>query len=195
MKDLIESAMMKAAEIENSKSVSNDIFGPPKFLYVGCGARGIDRVKSRLNLHKDAPHTESQNTQPVTVSEERALETLVTTVAVHSDETPQSEESDQIDIWVDDPEKLADVGIDIDCCFITGDLGDDSISADILTASAAVEDSLTIAFLTMSSDHRKQIDSRFHESLGTTVVIGDSLSELGTIESLSGPGHRSDGTV
>ena len=67
MKDLIESAMMKAAEMEDSESVSDDIFEPPKFLYVGCGARGIDRVKSEINSNED-----------------RTLDALVTTVAVPS---------------------------------------------------------------------------------------------------------------
>lgn len=177
MKDIVEDALEYAEQQGGSETVSSDEFGPPQFLYVGIGNRGITRL--RLDLSPRGTQSESR----------QAVESVVTRVAFQSDPDHTPDESNQIDQYVDDLQALADLDTEIDCCFVTADLDDPSVITDILNVANSMQDSLVIAILTTSTDHHRDINRQIHDSVGTTVVIKDADSHFDTIELLENS-HR-----
>ena len=173
MKDIVEEALECNVPQDASNSVSSDEFGPPQFLYVGIGTRGIKRLRSGL------PPSGARS------GPEQAIEDVVTKVAFLPDSDRSSDESDQIDQYVDSVKSLAELNTDIDCCLITADIDNKSVITDILAAADAIQDSLTIVLLSTSSTDHVDIEHQIHESVGTTVLIEDSDSHFDTIESPS----------
>jgi len=174
MKDIVEDALECAVQEDGSETADSDEFGPPQFLYVGIGDRGIKRLRPELapRGNQSGPGAE--------------IKTVVTRVAFQSDSDRKPDESDQIDQYVDDPQTLADLDSEIDCCFITADLDEPSVITEILAVANSLQDSLVIAVLTTRTDDNRDIDRQFHDSVGTTVVIEDADSRFDTVESLAG---------
>lgn len=174
MKDIVEEALEYDVQQDVSNSVSSDEFGPPQFLYVGVGSRGIKRL--RAELASSGAH----------FGPGQAVENVVTKVGFQSDSDPSPDEPDQIDRYVDSVKSLAELNTNIDCCLITADIDDKSVVTDVLTVSDAIQDALTIVVLTTSSTRQIDIEHQLRDSVGTTVLIEDSESRFDTIESPSG---------
>ncbi len=174
MKDIVEEALEYNVQQDVSNSVSSDEFGPPQFLYIGIGPRGIKRLRSEW----ESPGAHLGPGQTV--------ENVVTKVAFQSDSDHSPDESDQIDQYVDTVKSLTELNTDTDCCLITANIDDKSVITDVLAVADAIQDSLTIVLLTTSSTDHVDIEHQIHESVGTTVLIEDSDSHFATIESPSG---------
>ncbi len=174
MKDIVKDALESAAQKEGSETVSSDKFGLPEYLYVAIGSRGIKRLSSELV----PPGNQSGSGAEV--------ETVITKVAFQSGSVRQPDDSDQIDQYVNEPQALTELDIEIDCCFITADVDKPSVISDILAVANSLQDSLVIALLTTSTDDHQDIARQFHDSLGITVVIREADSRFDMIESLSG---------
>lgn len=175
MKDIVEEALAYDAQEDVSDEVSSDEFGPPRFLYIGVGAHGLKRLKSGL----DSPETHTAPRQ--------AVEDVVTKVAFRSSSDRSLDEPDRVDQYVDNPDSLAELATEIDCCVITANLDDRSVIADVLAVADAIQDSLVIAVLTTNTDNCGDIDRRIHESVGTAVLIRDMESHFDVCRSLTRP--------
>jgi len=174
LKDIIEEALECDVQQDGTKTVSSDEFGPPQCLYVGIGNRGIKRLRSKL-----APRGKHSDSR-------QEVESVITRVAFQSGSDRTPDEPNQIDQYIDDLQALADLDMEIDCCFITADIDEPSVIADVLAVVETIQTSFIIAMLTTNTNQNIDITDQFHDSVGTTIVIKDAESRFDRIESLAG---------
>lgn len=174
MKDIVDEALEYDEQPDESRIVTHDEFGPPQFLYIGCGVRGIERLSDDLVTYETCSETK------------HSPESVLTRVAFQSKSDRIPERSDPIDRYVDGLQTLSELSKDADCCFITADLDEPSALTEVAAVSERIHDCVIIALLTMRTDSSEKIVHQLGDSVGTTVVIRHEDTRFETIESLPG---------
>jgi len=174
MKDIADEALEYDEQPDESRMDTPDEFGPPQFLYIGCGERGIERLSDDLATYETGSETK------------HSPESVLTRVAFQSESDRVPEQSDSIDRYVDGLQELSEVSKDADCCFITADLDDPAARTEVAAISETIQDCVIIALVTTSTDSNGNVNNQLRDSVGTTVVIRHEETRLEALESLPG---------